>query len=316
MLTNEKVCSTSANNTVVRGLSTPLKKYHRLIASHRGVLKMGIIPRFEELKPGYQEYLPSADLQDIVECTWTFVRAATPFRNSLYRILPDGRVDIILAVYGKGNEIDWHNSRRLFEASRLLVVGPYSAPLEVSMADRPITFGIRFKPGRAFTLLGKKVHEIFNQTLPVEDFSWASRLLRRLSPPNRYRSQDNPIFYLENILRSAHRSGPPEDDPVAYVVDEIMAQSGQLSIEASAKMVGLSPRQFRRRFESAVGLNPKLFARIIRFQHVLSLSKTCDRKDWASLAIDAGYYDQAHMINDYKAFYGFSPTRPKTSEDF
>jgi transcriptional regulator GlxA family with amidase domain len=74
------------------------------------------------------------------------------------------------------------------------------------------------------------------------------------------------------------------------------------------RAVNLSPRQFDRRFLAAVGLPPKAFARIILFQAVLAAYRSEDFLQWAQLALQCGFYDQAHLANEFRQFAGVPPT--------
>lgn len=67
-------------------------------------------------------------------------------------------------------------------------------------------------------------------------------------------------------------------------------------------------RRFRERFQSEVGMAPKLFARVQRFQAVIGAVHALDEVDWAGIAADCGYFDQAHFIHDFRAFSGLTPT--------
>jgi transcriptional regulator GlxA family with amidase domain len=73
--------------------------------------------------------------------------------------------------------------------------------------------------------------------------------------------------------------------------------------------VGVNGRKLERLFRRDVGLSPKLLARIVRFQNVIATVERNARRDWAALALDCGYYDQAHLINDFRRFAGMSPVR-------
>jgi len=72
--------------------------------------------------------------------------------------------------------------------------------------------------------------------------------------------------------------------------------------------IGLSQRRFIEIFRNEVGLTPKAFSRVCRFQHVLGQVESLTEVDWASVASDCGYFDQAHFIHDFREFAGVSPT--------
>src|SRR3984893_9100332 len=79
-------------------------------------------------------------------------------------------------------------------------------------------------------------------------------------------------------------------------------------IAAVADRIGLSARRFIDVFRKEVGLTPKLFCRVRRFQKVLRLVQRGRPVAWADVALDCGYYDQAHFIHDFRAFSGLTPT--------
>ena len=74
------------------------------------------------------------------------------------------------------------------------------------------------------------------------------------------------------------------------------------------EQVGFSQRRFIQLFSDEVGLTPKLFCRVNRFQRVVRRLATMNEVDWAQVALDCGYYDQAHFIHDFQAFAGITPS--------
>ncbi len=71
----------------------------------------------------------------------------------------------------------------------------------------------------------------------------------------------------------------------------------------------MSQRRFLDRFRGEVGIAPKLFARVQRFQAVIRKVHTLRDVDWAAIAVECGYFDQAHFIHDFRAFSGFTPAQ-------
>jgi AraC-like DNA-binding protein len=98
----------------------------------------------------------------------------------------------------------------------------------------------------------------------------------------------------------------------------IKLHAGRVSIDDMARSHGLSRQQFARRFSASAGLSPKLFARVTRFQRLVHVLLSTDVSRWASAAPAVGFYDQAHMINEFRAFAGSPPTlffQPHDSND-
>jgi AraC-like DNA-binding protein len=102
---------------------------------------------------------------------------------------------------------------------------------------------------------------------------------------------------------------PSRRAPVEETAPRLVTlHAGRVSIDEMAKSHGVSRQQFARRFRATAGLRPKLFARITRFQALVNALLSTDVSDWASVAPAIGFYDQAHMINEFRAFAGSPPT--------
>jgi AraC-like DNA-binding protein len=98
-------------------------------------------------------------------------------------------------------------------------------------------------------------------------------------------------------------------DRMALAADRILSSSGKLTSEELAGQIGISIRQFQREFSTRFGASPKLFSRIVRFQHALDAKARSSTKSWTEVAHELGYFDQMHMVHDFKEFTGESPTQ-------
>jgi len=87
-----------------------------------------------------------------------------------------------------------------------------------------------------------------------------------------------------------------------------MRAGGRVDIATLADKVGLSARHFARRFIGQLGVRPKLFARVVRFQAALEAKAIHSGKSWSEIALDFGYYDQMHMVHDFNRLAGGTPT--------
>src|SRR5262249_45351761 len=106
-----------------------------------------------------------------------------------------------------------------------------------------------------------------------------------------------------------HGSAVSQHDSVwiTKIVQHFEITGSRISVSATARHAGLSMRQFERRFREAVGISPKLFSRMQRFQHVFHALEG-PHTDWVTEAIRCGYFDQAHLIRDFREFTGATPT--------
>jgi AraC-like DNA-binding protein len=96
-------------------------------------------------------------------------------------------------------------------------------------------------------------------------------------------------------------------DAVSVIANRFLLERGALRVDDAAASAGLSARQFERRFTHQVGLPPKRYARIVRFNAALKAKITAPRRLWTDIAHDYGYYDQMHMVRDFETFTGESP---------
>lgn len=145
------------------------------------------------------------------------------------------------------------------------------------------------------------MHELSGRSAPVADLS------RQLSRDfdDALDSHDT-IAAVEAALLSAKNTVPSSDLLMAEAARRITLAKGALDLAAFAQELGLSIRQLERRFLAAVGLSPKLFCRIRRFNEVLQVLGQPSR-NWVDTAIACGYYDQAHLIRDCKQLSGNTP---------
>ena len=96
-----------------------------------------------------------------------------------------------------------------------------------------------------------------------------------------------------------------QDVSMQWACKQLDRTSGKCSIAALAKSVGISERTLERRFQSHIGATPKRYARIVRLRNAMLQRSVVS--SWAEAAYAAGYYDQSHMIKDFRQFYGLSP---------
>jgi len=167
--------------------------------------------------------------------------------------------------------------------------------------------GVHFKPGGAFPLLGAAASELADSHVDLESLWGTSaielreRLCAAATRAARFR-------LLENAL-AAHRFRPLEHHPaVGFALDAFARAESSLTVREVAQQAGLSQRRFIQLFAREVGISPKLFCRVRRFQQTLSLLRQTTSPNWAQLAFDCGYFDQSHLIHDFRLFADLSPT--------
>lgn len=113
---------------------------------------------------------------------------------------------------------------------------------------------------------------------------------------------------LVEMFLTRNLRAPVIDERVREAVDRIASARGNVSVQSLADHAGLSRRQFLRRFRDTVGIEPRLYSQLVRFQATFeAMDAQRGAPDWTDIALRAGYYDQSHFINAFRAFTGLSP---------
>jgi AraC-like DNA-binding protein len=188
-----------------------------------------------------------------------------------------------------------------------VVCGAHSESFIIDTADRPMLLGVHFKPGGAVPFLKVPAYELGNVQASL-DALWgplASEVKERLLEAPTWRAR---FRILETVLLAQLTSPAAPHPAVVFAVRAIQAMPHMHTIGRLTERIGLSPRRFIEVFTADVGLTPKVFSRVLRFQRVLALIRRNRQIDWADVAVAGGYYDQAHFIHDFRAFSGMKPT--------
>ena len=191
---------------------------------------------------------------------------------------------------------------------RVAVVGPQSyARPGLSVFGRIDHFTIHFQPSGFNQLFGVPMTELADAAYDALDVIGPeiSTLEQQLGDTPNFAER---IQLVETRLMCLLRDrGRP--DPIAMAANGLFASHGIQRVSVMANDAGLSTRQFERRFLTQVGLPPKLYARIIRFNAVLDHKLRHPGRAWSRIACDHDYYDQMHLVRDCRAFTGESPGR-------
>ena len=250
----------------------------------------------------YGEIQPMPVLARFVECFWTLEDETGAAAVQPERLLPDGCIELILN-FGESFQEHKDDGRKELQPLHLLV-GQMTQPVLITPTGSVRLFGIRFHPGGTFPFFRMPMHELTNHIteLAVLSGDFQRDLIRCC--------EEKPSLMLkvaavEKLLADRVSSGRDEARLVGLVA-KIVQRGGRLSVDQLAEAAGISNRQLERRFLFEVGVGPKLLCRILRFQQVF---RAVDRNDegWAAIAADCGYYDQAHLIRDFREFTWQTP---------
>jgi hypothetical protein len=224
----------------------------------------------------YTEQFPDHKLSRFIYCYWQ-LRTSKPLTEDFYyRVVADGCIDIFIDVNQPADNF---------------VMGLSTAYTEFDLNTYFNYAGIRFLPA-AFPL-------IYNIN--------ASDDLSRLIKPGSS-LQELAIVFDRYFLSALSAINFKMDSRLLNAVELFVKNSGAVNIESGIN-TGLSPRQLRRLFHFYIGESPKMFSRIVRFQQLLHSKPSVQSLRKNKLFYDAGYYDQAHFIKEFKTLFGITPSK-------
>lgn len=243
----------------------------------------------------YREYEPGKSLEPYVACYWTseFLPGE---QTQLHRIVPDGCIDIIVDL-------------RAANVAKGAFVSELMTRFEVIQLTEPQSlFGIRFfsstvrkflrYPVSAFHGSHPLLEDLWGSEagLLVEEMQEAQDIKGKIAIVERklYSCLEQQISLTENLLQTS----------MAYLYDA----NGSLSVKELAEKLCYSERHLRRMFHYELGVSPKELAQIIRFQSMLQALFRTPKDQLTQLAHRYGYFDQPHLIKDFKRYYGIPPS--------
>ncbi|WP_437995816.1 helix-turn-helix transcriptional regulator [Sorangium sp. So ce185] len=186
----------------------------------------------------------------------------------------------------------------------MAVAGPRTRALFKNATGVAQAVMLQFKPGWSAPLLGVAANALTDRIVPLEDL-WGRTggdlcldLLEARSVPEVLDRLSHAI-----ALRT-HETFEPASAQLARRAVRLL-EGGEVRVERVAERLGVTARHLRRAFTESVGIGPKDFARTVRLQR--AVRRAASSKDWARIAADAGYYDQAHLIADFRELVGLTP---------
>jgi AraC-like DNA-binding protein len=231
---------------------------------------------------------PAPPLAKLVDSVWASQGAPAHAKE---RVVPTGRLTLI---------VDLIEDRRF---SGAIVAGAYRRPFVFDTRQNASIVGVHFSPGCAGVVLGLPPGELTDRHVDLEAM-WGRRAreLRERLCAATTTQQRFAILEAELASRLDARQLHPA---VSYAVDGLVRPGAR--VREIAKGAGLSQRSLIERFTAAVGVTPKRFGRILRFQRAAALARR-STFDWTRIAHECGYYDQAHLINEFRELAAVKPT--------
>jgi AraC-like DNA-binding protein len=240
----------------------------------------------------YREYEPSSTLKPFIKCYWSYSPDfSTEILINTNPVIPDGCVDIIF-------DLD------LPTQSSCFVVGPMTKPMVNTKYN---LFGVRFKPGRAVSFFHFPLQEMTDQIITINDMGQlrADNITDHLA---NHTCLNKRIFFMDTIFEKLLSDQPSLEKPIQYAINTIELSNGMINVQEITNKIGWSRQHLTRKFLKTTGLTPKFFSQVVRLNQTIQTHKGLKKcYSLADLAQIGGYFDQAHMTNEFKKMTGVTP---------
>ena len=254
----------------------------------------------------YLTHVPRPPLSEFVNLLWLYEGYAQPHAKE--RVLPSGEMQIVINLLEDTSRVyDRDDPDRCQTFNGALLSGAHAQYQVIDTAEQRSIIGVHFRPGGGFPFLRMPAGELRDTTVSL-DTLWgraATDLRDRLleAPTHRARFQ-----VLERTLLCELARGFDPHGTVGFALRQFMAEPHIATVAGVTNQIGLSPKSFIQLFRNQTGFTPKVFCRIRRFQQALDRMEASRNVEWTNVALDCGYFDQAHFIHDFRAFSGINPS--------
>ena len=250
----------------------------------------------------YREYVPAPALRPHVECLWVVWDAVPRTHRPPDRVVPDGCPELIFHLRGRFSR---QRGQRWVRQPAAFLAGTLTRPWLIRAGTRLFTLGIRFRPGAVNRWLDVDMKQAVDREVSLASILGRGRALACLQRLRAAATRGEAIRRAERWLQALALRGPTAGDVAARAaVRAVLASHGRMRMDALARQVGSNPRRLERAFARSLGIRPKLFARIVRLNAALALLAADQRLAAVDWALDAGYFDQAHLARDFRVVAG------------
>lgn len=262
----------------------------------------------------YLEYTPAPPLDRVVRMLWYSRAPSLAHRRE--RILPTGRAQIILSL-SRDFLLDCPEHLPAQRIAPALLVGQRSSYELVDTSDMADLIGVVIAPGALPLFAQDAAHRFSNQSVDLEGVlgngvrSLRDRLRDLSSPRARLRALEQ--FLRARFTPKLESAGSLLHPAVAFALSQFAQATTVASVAEVARSTGWTQRRLSQLFREQVGFAPKTWCRIQRFQRAIRQLHAGVEMPWPELALDCGFYDQAHFANEFRAFSGIDATTYTTA---
>ena len=256
----------------------------------------------------FESFHPSGPLGNFVD-TIIYSEGYKP-EHRLDRFLPDGNSEIIIDLNDEPQYVYDNSSLEIIQVCKVgWVSGVRTKPITIPSGNGSRMIIITFKKGGAHPFYSLPMNEISDSIIMADSiFGKQFLLLRELllyskTVPEMFQQTVNFLINLAGKVLNLNS----ESNCIYYALAEITIHPEIINFKKLSTRIGYSQKHFINLFKKQVGVSPKQYFTIMRFQKVVKEIENSNQLNWSQIAAESGYYDQAHFINEFKRFSGFTP---------
>ena len=253
----------------------------------------------------FRIHIPAYPLDQFIEAFVYFERAE--HAHTIDRFLPNGDTEILIDFHDTPQHIYDNSSLKEIQACHhVWTSGLRTEPITIPSGNGAVMMVISFKKGAAGAFFPFPMEEISDCVVDA-DLVWGSEFGFLRESLLEEKDIEARFKLLEDFLLENFRNKLELNPCVAFAVREMMERPDGLSIARMNEKIGYSQKHFTQMFRKQVGVTPKSFLKIMRFQKAVRHIDAATEINWGEIALASGFYDQAHFIHDFKHFSGFTP---------
>jgi AraC-like DNA-binding protein len=250
----------------------------------------------------YKEIAPEKDLKKIIKCFWMLEHDYREKFHTHEHLWADAHAELIF-TFGKPYYLKTKTGKKVLPKN--FVIGPFKKELMLYSDGFTGFVAVRFKAWGVYPFSIKPITALVNNILPAEDVFGDE--IKSISNRIGKKERDEKVKLLQEYFQTAF-SGQSKNRPSSIpIASKIITKKGIVKISDLTKQFAISHRQLQRIFKTETGLSPKIFARIVRFNHARQLIAANPDISLSQLTYQTGYSDQAHFSKNFREMFDISP---------
>jgi AraC-like DNA-binding protein len=255
----------------------------------------------------YVPYHPKGELEDCIE-TIFYVESYNP-EHRIERLIPDGYSSLVMELDDQERYVYDNDTSEVLQTCQVSwVSGIFDEFISISSLNQTELMAVRFKPGGLFPFIDSDVHYMKNRIIPSIDL-FGSEINTLRKDIIKVNDPLKKISLFEQWLKKVKNNMNKDHNPkIMAAMKMIINDPSAQQIKTLASKSGYSNKHFIQLFKKEIGVTPKIFQRILKFNQIIPKIQNKEKLSWTSISHECGYFDQAHFIHDFKKFSGFNPT--------